>query len=238
MAAQISVIIPVYNGEQYLAEAINSVLDQTTPASQIIVVDDGSTDATKLVAEGFGKHIEYIWQEPSGKAAVARNRGLKQARGEYLTFLDADDLWLPDKLSMQLTALLEENAELVFGQAIEFYSPEMDFEFRDRIRCTDTPTLTYMAGTMFTTRNIFDRVGLFSEKQPIVEFVEWYLRAFELNLKTYHLNHVVLKRRLHGNNSGHTMDARKTDYLRLLKASLDRRRAGADGSNPPDYLAR
>jgi glycosyltransferase involved in cell wall biosynthesis len=230
MAPQISVIIPVYNGERYLAEAINSVLDQTTPATQIIVVDDGSTDATKHIAEGFGKHIEYIWQEPSGKAAVARNRGLRQARGEYLTFLDADDLWLPDKLSLQLAALHEENAELVFGQTVEFYSPEMDLEFRNRIRCTDTPTLTYMSGTMFTTRTIFDRVGPFSEDHAVVEFVEWYLRASELNLKTYHLNHVVLKRRLHGSNSGHSLGTRKSDYVRVLKASLDRRRAKLSGN--------
>ena len=224
MAPQISVIIPVYNGERYLAEAINSVLNQTTPASQIIVVDDGSTDATRLVAEGFGKQIEYIWQEPTGKAAAARNRGLNQARGEYLTFLDADDMWLPDKLSAQLTALLEERAEIVFGQAVEFYSPEMDLEFRNRIRCTDTPTLTYMAGTMFTTRDIFARVGQFSSERRIVEFIEWYLRAFELNPKTYHLNHVVLKRRLHANNSGLRPGTIKSDYVRVLKASLDRRR--------------
>jgi glycosyltransferase involved in cell wall biosynthesis len=100
----ISVIIPAYNVAPYLAEAINSVLRQTRPADEIIVVNDGSTDDTGRVARSFGNKIQYI-EQPNGGPAAARNRGVDAARGELIAFLDGDDAWLPRKLDTQLTFL-------------------------------------------------------------------------------------------------------------------------------------
>lgn len=99
----VSVIIPCYNQGQFLAEAIDSVLAQTYPHVEIIVVNDGSTDNTVDVAASYGDKIKYIWQENSG-VSVARNRGILESRGDYLQFLDADDLITPLKLSQQLEA--------------------------------------------------------------------------------------------------------------------------------------
>ena len=95
-----SVIIPAYNSSEFLTEAIRSVLAQRYACSEIIVVNDGSTDTTLEVASGFGDKVTVVDQVNSG-AAASRNNGIKQANGDYLAFLDADDLWLPDKLALQ-----------------------------------------------------------------------------------------------------------------------------------------
>src|SRR2546428_1442849 len=101
---RVSVVIPVYNGEQYLADAIQSVRDQTYQNFEVIVVDDGSTDGSAEVAKRFGEPIRYVHQA-NGGVCKARNTGLAAARGGYLAFLDQDDLWLPDKLATQVVYL-------------------------------------------------------------------------------------------------------------------------------------
>lgn len=101
---RISVIIPTYNRAHCVGEAIKSVLDQTYKNFEIIVVDDGSTDNTEEVLATFGDKIRVIRQENRGVSA-ARNAGIREARGEWLAFLDSDDLWLPDKLAIQIAGL-------------------------------------------------------------------------------------------------------------------------------------
>ena len=100
----VSVIIPTYNASQYLAEAIDSVLAQTAPADEIIVVNDGSQDDTATVVRDYGNRIQYIEQINSGPS-VARNSGIAIARGEWVAFLDSDDVWLSDKLATQWRAV-------------------------------------------------------------------------------------------------------------------------------------
>src|SRR5438132_1599837 len=100
----VSVVIPVYNGERYLADAIQSVRDQTYQNFEVIVVDDGSTDGSADVAQRFGEAIRYVHQA-NGGVCKARNAGIAAARGAYIAFLDQDDLWLPDKLAAQVTYL-------------------------------------------------------------------------------------------------------------------------------------
>lgn len=108
--AKVSVIIPAYNGDRYLAEAIDSVLAQTYSDYEIIVVDDGSTDNTRHIVEQYGSTVLYLSQNNQGVAA-SRNLGLAAARGEYIAFLDQDDIFLPHKLSSQV-ALLKQNCDL------------------------------------------------------------------------------------------------------------------------------
>src|SRR5690606_28366702 len=113
--SQVSVIIPVYNGERYLAEAVHSILAQTVPTLEIIVVDDGSTDGTARVAQRFGDAVCYVYQPNRGPAA-ARNRGLERARGEIVAFLDADDLWREGKLACQCARLeADPTLDIVLG---------------------------------------------------------------------------------------------------------------------------
>jgi len=106
----VSVIIPVYNGERYLADAIKSVQKQTYRDCELLVIDDGSTDGSAAVAKEFGDTIRYIHQA-NGGVCKARNAGIAAARGSYIAFLDQDDLWLPDKLADQV-AYLENHPEI------------------------------------------------------------------------------------------------------------------------------
>src|SRR5687768_16816995 len=99
----ISAILPVFNGGLYLAEAIESVLAQTYQPAEVIVIDDGSTDITGEIVKRFGDVVQYSTQPNSG-AGAARNRGVQLAHGEFLAFLDADDLWLKNKLTDQMQA--------------------------------------------------------------------------------------------------------------------------------------
>lgn len=100
-APRVSVVIGAYNAAAWIAATLESVLAQTYPSFDLVVVDDGSTDATREIVGGFGDRVRYVHQPNAGSAA-ARNTGVRHARGHYLAFLDADDLWLPGKLSEQL----------------------------------------------------------------------------------------------------------------------------------------
>ncbi|HEX3110532.1 MAG TPA: glycosyltransferase family A protein, partial [Thermoanaerobaculia bacterium] len=97
----VSVVIPSYNYARYLGEAIDSALGQTLPPLEVIVVDDGSTDDTPAVLAAYGDRIRVLRQKNAG-VAVARNSGIAAARGECVAFLDADDVWLPRKLELQI----------------------------------------------------------------------------------------------------------------------------------------
>lgn len=101
---KVSVIIPAYNGDRYIAQAIDSVIAQTHTDYEIIVVDDGSQDNTSSIVQNYDEKVNYIYQTNQG-VAVARNRGIKEATGEFIAFLDQDDLFLPDKLASQVTVL-------------------------------------------------------------------------------------------------------------------------------------
>ena len=100
----ISVVIPAYNAERFLAETLESVLAQTLPADEILVIDDGSADATGSIAESYAPRIT-VFRRPNGKAAAARNFGVEQATGDWIAFLDADDVWHPGKLERQMQEL-------------------------------------------------------------------------------------------------------------------------------------
>src|SRR5215475_2242760 len=101
MPPLISCIVPVYNGEKYLAEAIETIVQQSYRPLEIIIADDGSTDGTAKVAERYSNLLRYLRQDNAGTAA-ARNLGLSAAVGEFVAFLDADDLWHPEKLARQM----------------------------------------------------------------------------------------------------------------------------------------
>jgi len=219
-----SVVIPVFNGERYLAEAIESVLAQTLHPLELIVVDDGSADGTAEIVGRFGQAVRYEYQANAGPAA-ALNRGIGLARGPLLAFLSADDVWAPDKLARQTAALVENDAvDMVFGYAQQFLSPELDDAARSRLRCPDDPMPAYAAGALLTSRDTFLRVGLFDERWRAGEFMDWYARATDLGVKDVLLPAIVLRRRVHkANHTTRTANLGAT-YARVLKTVVDRRR--------------
>jgi glycosyltransferase involved in cell wall biosynthesis len=113
----VSVILPVYNRAGWVARAVESVLAQTHQRLELLVVDDGSTDDTRRVLDGFGARVNVL-EQPHAGAEAARNLGLERARGEFVAFIDSDDVWYPDRLSAQLPLFRRPEVGLVFGDAV------------------------------------------------------------------------------------------------------------------------
>ena len=231
MKPLISVMIGVYNGAPYLGEAIESVFAQEYRPLELIVVDDGSTDGSAEVARSY-PDLRYLHQENAGNGA-ARNRAVTEAAGEFFAFLDADDRFTPGKLELQMAALdADAGLDMVFGHVREFVSPELDEETRSAIRPPAPEPMPWTApNLMLIRRASFDRVGPFSETLRVGVTVDWFARASEAGLRYAILTDVVLERRLHTQNNGLRERDSRTQYLLVLKAAMDRRRAAAAASN-------
>ena len=229
----VSVVIPVRNGEEYVREAIESVVTQTYDRAQIIVVDDGSEDGSARAVKSFGSRVWYCYQPWSG-AASARNRGVELANGGWIAFLDADDLWAPEKLEKQLLAVAgHATIDMVFGHVQQFYSPELSDEIRRAIRIPSQADAGYHVGTLLMKTNTFRRVGAFLPQLRMGEFVEWYARATAAGLSTLMLPDVVMRRRVHANNMGRREQQNRVDYVRALRAGLEeKRRRARHGTRP------
>lgn len=224
---KVSVIISVYNGENYLAEAIDSVLQQDYPEKEIIVVDDGSTDHTKKIIEKFKKYIVSVYQKNQGLGA-GRNAGVAIATGDYYAFLDHDDLFAKDKLHQQMQLMKNHLLEdpLIFSYAKQFICPTLDENEAKKIFLKQTVLPGYIAGTLLLSKKRFHQVGFFIEKKQLGEFIDWYLRALEIKVPVIIKDHIGLYRRVHRHNMGRQLDDyHRADYLKILKNSLDRRRS-------------
>jgi len=220
----VSAIIPVYNAEPYLAEAIRSVLAQTYRPTEVIVVDDGSRDGSARVAKSFGSAVQYHFQPNSG-AGAARNWGADLAQGSFLAFLDADDLWVEDKLACQMAAFeADPELDVVFGHVRQFHSPELGEAVKQRINIPQEVMPGQHVGAVLIKRESFIRVGNFNTHLEIGEFIDWQARATELGLKSLMLPDIVMMRRLHKTSQGTYKRQHQKEYVRVLKAALDRRR--------------
>ena len=216
----VSVIIPVFNGQQYLSEAIDSVLDQTYSNLEIIAVDDGSTDESSRILISYGSRIRYLHQNNQGTAS-ARNSGVHSANGSILAFLDQDDLWVRDKLKRQVEILKESAAtQVVFGMVQQFISPEMSPAFRARIRCPAQAVSGYLPSVMLIRKEAFLEIGYFNSKWRLGEWADWYMRCTRSNLPKEIVPAVVAKRRLHSNNKGLVMAANRKEYIGVLRAGM------------------
>lgn len=197
----ISVIVPAYNAAKFLPKSIESILNQTYKNVEVTVVDDGSTDNTELVVKKYP--VEYIKIEHTGGAAIPRNVGVKNAKGELVAFLDADDIWLPKKLEEELKFMQRGKFDLVHcdGEVID--------EFGKTIRKTLHKDIKVPSGKVFADlyrgnfivtssvivkRTCFDKVGLFDKKMHVVEDYDLWLRMAQM-FRLGYLNKRLLKYR-------------------------------------------
>jgi glycosyltransferase involved in cell wall biosynthesis len=175
----VSTIIPCFNREAFVGEAIESALAQDWPRKEVIVVDDGSTDGSAEVCRKFGASIVFVQQENRGVSA-ARNLGLELAQGEMIAFLDSDDLWLPGKISAQMEQLLSSEAIAVSVTHIRFDPP---VHIRSRYAVTDAPwqelfrrDILWATPTVVTRKCLIQKVGQFRENLSHYEDRHFWLR--------------------------------------------------------------
>ena len=231
---EISVIVTAYNCAAYLGEALDSVLAQTRPAAEVIVLDDGSTDdgATAGVAHRYGERVRYIYQPNSGIGA-ARNTGAAAAQGSHLAWLDGDDYWEPDKLARQAAALTADpTLAAAFCHARQFISPDvLGTPAAAGLTVSPEPMAGRYASALLLARSAWERVGPFATSLAVSEFLDWYARATEAGVGMVMLPEALVWRRVHAANNSRRHRQDRHEYARVLKAALDRRRAaGKAGS--------
>ena len=222
----VSCIVPTYNGEAYLAEALDSILAQTYPSLEIVIADDGSTDATLAIAARYGDRVRVAVQANGGPAA-ARNLGLREARGPFLAFLDQDDLWHPGKLARQMGRFaVRPDLDVSVAHVQRFWTAALK-EQADRFHDhrVAKPIPGYITGTFVVRRRVFELVGPFDADVRFADSMAWFMRATERGVVSELLPDVLLRHRMHGQNlSQSEADGSRDEFLRVLKASLDRRR--------------
>jgi glycosyltransferase involved in cell wall biosynthesis len=227
----VSVIIPIYNSAKYLREAIASVLAQTYSPLEVLVVDDGSSDDGPELASSYGPQVRVIAIPHRGHPA-ARNAGVAASAGDFLAFLDADDLWTANKLELQLEAFAANpSLDLVFGHMQNFISLELTEEERAKIKCNSTVLPGLLQGSMLARRGSFERVGPFPEERKMGDFLDWYGRATLRNLNMHMLPDTLVRRRIHLSNFQRTHKHLRKENLLVLKKLLDLRRAAGSAAN-------
>lgn len=217
----VSVIIPVYNGEKFIGEAVQNVLDQHYPALEIIIINDGSTDNSGSIIENLATDVRYFDRDNAGPA-TARNSGIKDASGKYIAFLDVDDLWPENNLS-HLVQELEENTELdiVRGYAQLFRDTEGgEKEYLGNPK----EAYQYYIGAALYRASVFTKVGLFDQTLLFGEDTDWYNRSEEKNISTKWLDEVTLFVRRHGENMTEGKNLVELNKLKTIKRAIDRKR--------------
>ena len=222
--ALVSCVIPVFNGERYLAMAIESVLAQTFPNMEVIVVDDGSSDRSPEIARSFGDRVTCVRQDNSG-ASAARSTGIRHASGTFVGFLDADDLWEPTKTARQVERLSgDPNIEYCITFMENFWSPDVpEGRRQDSVPRPSGPYEGFSPITLLARKALFDLVP-FDPGVRLVEDWDWFLRAHERDTRYALVSEVLARRRIHDSNQ--TRDqaaASRLALLPLLHRSLVRR---------------
>jgi glycosyltransferase involved in cell wall biosynthesis len=238
---RVSVIIPVFNGERFLGDAIESALDQDLPPAEVIVVDDGSEDGSAEVAAGF-EQVTLIRHDRNRGQPQARNSGIEAATGEYLAFLDADDMMAPGRLSSQVSHLEESpNLAAVLGRQEvlrEEGSPDPTFMLDPTSVVAEEPGVAslredmpihphYPPMSLTARREAFEQIGGFDTHLELSEDVDWIFRAWEAGLRLDTIDRVVLVRRVHDSNLTHDVEACRRALFEIFRARIARRRAAA-----------
>jgi glycosyltransferase involved in cell wall biosynthesis len=225
MLPTISCIVPVYNGAEYLPEALDSILRQTLPVTEIIVVDDGSTDATAEVAARYLPRIRYMRQENRGPAS-ARNTGIRACSGNFISFLDADDTWHRKKIELQMDALQADSGSGICLASVQNFWIEALAHERERLKDHPfaKPVLGYVCQALLARRGVFDHVGGFDETLRIGEDTDWFDRVRAAGIRQVALADVLVNRRIHGKNISYEMYRSKDARAALLENVIRHRK--------------
>ncbi len=224
LSPSVSVIVPVTAPIDHLAETLASVDAQSHRPLEIVLVADGEPPDLSAAIAATTVPVRVVHRERGGPGA-ARNTGVDEARGTILAFLDSDDVWLPEKLALQVDALdRDPDLDFVFVGIEQFFSPELN---RMDTPVTDARAarLGRLPSSLVVRKRSFARVGPFVEGAVFGDFLDWYSRARDLGLRETTIDRTMVRRRIHGSNTGVTLRGRRSDYVHALKAIIDRRRA-------------
>lgn len=222
-APLVSVIMPVYNGAKHLAESLASASAQTYPNFEIVVMDDGSTDESAVIAQTFPR-VRYFHQENAGIAA-ARNRTVRLAEGDLLAFLDHDDLWAPNKIELQVAYLLTHpEVSLVLAHERLFFSDGFTSPIWLNHKLMQEDHLGLVPGTWLLRKEVFWAVGGLDPRFRISDDVDWFLRFRDAGFKYGVVEETLLFKRMHGENASFQVNLAVDEILSSFRESIHRRR--------------
>ncbi len=218
----VSVVVPVHNGERFLAAALASALEQDYAPLEIVVVDDGSTDVSAALAAA---HPVTLLRQPNRGVASARNAGVAASSGELIAFLDQDDEWLPAKTSLQVRALADDpGLGFVLTRmqiVLEPGTPRP--EWLDEASLAG-PSDAAIPSSLMVRRETFDEVGGFDPAYRIACDADWLARAKDAGVEWARLDETLVRYRIHSDNGVHERDALLGELGGVLRASVVRRR--------------
>jgi len=188
----VSVIIPAYNAELHIKRAIESAIKQTYKNLEIIIIDDGSTDRTADIIKSFkDPRIIYLYQKSKSQGS-ARNYGIIKSKGKYITFLDADDFYLPEKVEKQIRFLISHpEYKFTYCELLHFYSNNPCVFFKKKYKCNhgsvfkDLLKINFVKNpnAVMVSKEVFNKVGLFNEKRYFPEDWEMWIRISQAGFK-------------------------------------------------------
>ena len=234
----VSCIVPVFNGERFIQEALDSILTQTYERLEVLVIDDGSTDGTAAIVQRYGAQVKYLHQE-NGGPPVARNTGLCAAQGELIAFLDSDDRWAPTKIARQVDCFQRyPQLGICLTHIQNFWENELAAEQEQlRNHRRSQPLPGYVTAALMARRGVFETVGRFDTGWQHGDDFDWFVRARQLGIQIELLPDVLVYRRMHpGNRSRQRVSFSRDEYLKLVKAAIDRKRR--DGKRASDESLR
>jgi glycosyltransferase involved in cell wall biosynthesis len=218
----ISVIIPVFNGERFLREAVESALAQTYAVREIIVIDDGSTDGSLALAHALP--VTVLSQSNQGVSA-ARNRAIERASGDWLAFLDCDDIWRPHKLKTQIELLQSDRAADYAVSSIHYFvEPGAGLPSWFHVNSHGDYDISYTPSTWLIPRDVWDRVGPFNESMRWVEDIDWLARANDLGLRFVRGEEPLVEKRVRDDSLTANVPEIKKGMLQALRESARRKK--------------
>jgi len=230
---KVSVIVPVYNGYSFIQEAILSVWNQTRPADEIIVVDDGSTDGSDKIIEQLKLQspvpFKHIRQNNRGSAA-SRNVAVRAASGDVISFIDVDDIWNKDYLKIQLSHLNStDNPGYVICHFLSFLDEEVIGEQKEkphwvRKEHLDKPQPGYLPSCFVVKRSVFEKLGMFNEGLRFVYDMNWFKMSRDIGIPFSIEKAVLVNRRIHLNNKTRNIPQLQKYVLKVVRAGLKRNR--------------
>jgi glycosyltransferase involved in cell wall biosynthesis len=221
----VSCVVPVFNRAAFLADAIASIEAQTWHPIEIIIVNDGSTDDTASVIAAMGERVRALHQENAGPAS-ARNRGTRAAKGDFIAFLDSDDEWLPEKLSVQMARFkARPDLEISLSQAEHWWIPELREEAETLDESFNSSGQTGGMPVAMIRRALFDRIGMLDESLRHLDWTEWVMRAADSGAVIETLPDILTRRRIHHDNMSRNRAGEEPgERLQVARSRLARMR--------------
>ena len=218
----VSVIVAVRNGERFLTQALESIVQSDYRPIEILVIDGQSTDLTTKIAKTFS--LVRCLQQPTRGIAAAYNFGIQEAKGDFIAFLSHDDVWTQDKLNVQMTYLQEHTTvQYVTAKTKFFCEPGCEIPSGVRAEWLEGEHVSHIMETLLARKSVFHAIGLFNENLSTAEDVDWFARAKDHGVPMMTIPKVLLYKRMHDENLSIRHNQNNKNILSVIKDSLNRK---------------